>query len=78
MPGLAPQSQFETLEPPTDAIEVDVTCEPRACVDEIVSKMKNSPSAPRMPSRRGSAPPASARHALDGVHAAAERHDLHR
>ena len=38
-PGLL-HSQFETLEPPTDALRVDVSGTPEECADEIRRKLK--------------------------------------
>jgi gluconokinase len=40
MPASLLESQFATLEPPTDAIEVDITQAPEHCVEEIVAGLR--------------------------------------
>jgi carbohydrate kinase (thermoresistant glucokinase family) len=40
MPASLLKSQFETLEPACEAIEVDVAADPQACVDFILSRLK--------------------------------------
>jgi carbohydrate kinase (thermoresistant glucokinase family) len=42
MPASLLKSQFDTLEPPRDAIEVDVAANPQACVDFILSELKKA------------------------------------
>jgi len=39
MPASLLKSQFDALEPPRDAIEVDVAAEPQACVDFILQSL---------------------------------------
>jgi len=39
MPASLLRSQFDALEPPRDAIEVDVAAEPQACVDFILQSL---------------------------------------
>jgi gluconokinase len=41
MPASLLKSQFDTLEPPAQAIEVDVAADPQACVELIVSRLKD-------------------------------------
>ena len=42
MPASLLESQFQTLEPPAQAIEVDVAADPEACVAEILARL-NAP-----------------------------------
>jgi gluconate kinase len=39
MPALLLESQFAALEPPRDAIAVDVNADPQSCVAAIVQRM---------------------------------------
>jgi gluconokinase len=41
MPASLLRSQFDALEPPRDAIEVDVAADPQACVELILSRLKD-------------------------------------
>jgi len=40
MPASLLESQFQTLEPPANAIEVDVVADPEACVAQILSELR--------------------------------------
>jgi gluconokinase len=42
MPASLLESQFQTLEPPARAIEIDIAADPEACVAEILSGLRSS------------------------------------
>ncbi|MFO1458466.1 MAG: gluconokinase [Verrucomicrobiota bacterium] len=58
MPPALLDSQLATLEPPTDALRVDVGPEPEVLVSQIVERLGISPGTPNPPSR-DPAPPRS-------------------
>lgn len=41
MPASLLRSQFETLEPPAQAIEIDVAAAPEGCVEQILSRLRS-------------------------------------
>ena len=41
MPASLLDSQFATLEPPVQAIEIDIAADPAACVEQILSRLRS-------------------------------------
>jgi gluconokinase len=56
MPATLLQSQFDALEPPADAIEVDASQPPERCVDSVLAALASREPG-SAPSRREASPP---------------------